>query len=72
MAGAEIVPDGGFESVAERRGEGVACGWHDEEENAFVRVLRAAAADAEGVCDVGVEGRGFDYGVDFAAAEADS
>jgi hypothetical protein len=53
-------------------GERVAGRGHDEEEDAFVAVLRAAAADAERVGEVGVEGWGFDDGVDFAAAEADA
>lgn len=50
----------------------MAGGGHDEEEDAFVAVLRAAAPDAERVGEVGVEGGRFDDGVDLAAAEADS
>jgi hypothetical protein len=53
-------------------GERVAGSGHDEEEDTFVAVLRAAAADAERVAEVGVERRGFDDGVDFAAAEVDA
>ena len=50
----------------------MAGGRHNEEEDAFIRVLRAAAADAERVGEVSVEGGRFDDGVDFAAAEADA
>ena len=50
----------------------MAGGRHNEEEDAFIRVLRAAAADAERVGEVSVEGGRFDHGVDFAAAEADA
>jgi hypothetical protein len=50
----------------------VAGGGHDKEEDAFVRVLRAATPDAERVGEVGVEGGRFDDGVDFAAAETDA
>jgi hypothetical protein len=72
MAGTEVRSNGGFQFCTQSGGERVTGGGHDEEKDALVRVLRAAAADAEGVGEVGVEGRGFDDGVDFAAAEANS
>ena len=64
--------NGCFQFCTQSRGERVANGRHDEEEDTLVGILRAAAADAERVAEVCVEGRGFDDGVDFAAAEADS
>jgi hypothetical protein len=72
MACAQICSDGCFQFCAQGRSERVAGGGHDEEEDAFVAVLRAAAPDAERVGEVGVEGGRFDDGVDLAAAEADS
>jgi len=72
MTSAEVRADGCFQFCAQGGREGVAGGGHDEEKDAFVAVLGAAAPDAEGVGEVGVEGRGFDDGVDFAAAEADA
>ena len=50
----------------------MAGGSHDKEEDAFIRVLRAATPDAERVGKIGVEGGRFYDGVDFAAAEADA
>jgi hypothetical protein len=47
-------------------------GRHNEEEDGFVGVLWAAPADAERVGEDAVEGRRFNDGVDFAAAEADA
>jgi hypothetical protein len=47
-------------------------GGHNEEEDGFVGVLWAAPADAERVGEDAVEGRRFNDGVDFAAAEADA
>lgn len=73
MARAETFADSGFELGTQRgRERGRAFGGHDEEEDGFVGVVRAATADAEGVGEEGVEGGRFDDGVDFATAEADA
>ena len=72
MAGAEARANGCFQFCTQSLGERVTGSGHDKEEDAFIRVLRAATPDAERVGEVSVEGGRFNDGVDFAAAEADA
>lgn len=71
MSGRQPLPDSLLDLVSQLRGQGVAWLHDEEQEDFFVGVLGAAAPDAEAVADDGVEGAGFDDGVDFAGAEAD-
>lgn len=72
MARAEALPDGAFERRAEGGGQSVTRLHDEEEEDGFVGVVGPSPADAERVAYAVCEGRGFDDGVDFAAAEADA
>ena len=72
MPGTQASLDGVFDSVTEVRRKRLTVVHDEEEEYVLIAVLWSSTADAKAVGDCGVEGYGFDYGVDFAGAEANS